>query len=143
MKRIMLMAAIAVLLSAGLTAQNETRRQNQNRAQSGTRARQETQTETQNRSSATIQEQTQNQYRNYGQMTSEQKRARNEERKALRKQQRELRMQERGIKRQEESMNREQYRDQERAAARNQGARRTTPMRNTGRGPGSPGPGRK
>ena len=56
------MAAIALLISAGLSAQNAN----------------QTRTERQNRSGETIQTQTQGQYQNYGQMTSEQKQIRNQ-----------------------------------------------------------------
>ena len=64
------MTAVALLISAGISAQNAVQTQTQ------------TEAEKQNRSSATIQTQTQGQYQNYGQMTSEQKQHRNEERHA-------------------------------------------------------------
>jgi uncharacterized cupredoxin-like copper-binding protein len=131
MKRTMLMTAAALLISAGLSAQNATRTQTQ------------TQAEKQNRSAATIQTQTQGQYQNYGQMTSEQKQLRNEERKALRKQQKELKKQQKQLRNQEASMNHEQLRDQTRANTGYRGARNTTPMRNTSRGPGQSGSRRK
>ncbi len=131
MKRIMLMAAIALLISARISAQNAVQAQTQ------------TEAEKQNRSAATIQTKTQDQYQNYGQMTSEQKQFRNEERKALKKQQKELKKQQKQLRKQDASMNEEQRRDQTRANTGNRGARTTSPMRNTTRGPRGSGPGRK
>ena len=129
MKRTMLMTAVALLIGAGISAQNAVQIQTQ------------TEAEKQNRSAATIQ--TQNQYQNYGQMTSEQKQLRNEERKALKKQQKELKKQQKQLRKHEASMNLEQRRDQTRATTGNRGARTTSPMRNTTRGPRGSGSGRK
>ena len=120
MKRTIFMTAIALLISAGLSAQNATR----------------TQTEQQNRSGATVQEQTQGQYQNYGQMTSEQKQARNAERKALKQQQKEM-------KKQEAAQKRLQYQEQDKTATQNKGARNATPQRNAARTQRSSGAGRK
>ncbi len=131
MKRTMLMTAVALLISAGISAQNAVQTQTQ------------TEAEKQNRSSATIQTQTQGQYQNYGQMTSEQKQLRNEERKALKKQQKELKKQQKELKKQQASMNKEQYKDQNRTAVQNKGARTATPMKNAAKVSGSSGPGRK
>lgn len=129
MKRTMLMTAVALLISAGLSAQNATQAQ--------------TQAEKLNRSAAPVQAQTRNQYQNYGQMTSEQKQARNAERKALKNQQKELKRQQKELKKQQASMNKEQYKDQNRTAVKNKGARTATPMKNAAKVSRSSGPGRK
>jgi membrane protein involved in colicin uptake len=131
MKRTMLMTAIALLIGAGLSAQNAVQTQTQ------------TEAEKQNRSAATIQTQTQNQYQNYGQMTSEQKQLRNEERKALKKQQKELKKQQKEMQKQEASMNGKQYMDQNRTAVKNKGARTATPMKNAAKVSRSSGPGKR
>lgn len=129
MKRTMLMTAAALLISAGISAQNAVQTQ--------------TEAEKQNRSAATIQTETQNQYQNYGQMNSEQKQLRNEERKALKRQQKQLKKQQKQLKNHDASMNQEQRRDQTRANTGNRGARTNSPMRNTTKGPRQSGQGRK
>jgi membrane protein involved in colicin uptake len=120
MKRTIFMTAIALLISTGLSAQNTTRMQ----------------TEQQNRSSATVQEQTRGQFQNYGQMTSEQKQARNAERKALKKQQKEM-------KKEQAQMNQQKNMDRNKAAAKNKGARTSTPMKNAAKVSRGSGPGKK
>jgi len=127
MKRTMLMAAVALLISAGLSAQNAN----------------QTRTEQQNRSGETIQTQTQGQYQNYGQMTSEQKQARNQERKALKKQEKELKKQQKEIRKQEAAQNRTQNMTQERTAVKNKGARTGAPMKNAAKVSKGAGPGKK
>jgi len=127
MKRTMLLAAVALLISAGLSAQNAN----------------QTRTEKQNRSGETIQTQTQGQYQNYGQMTSEQKQIRNQERKALKKQEKELKKQQKEMRKQEAAQNRTQNMTQEKTAARNKGARTGAPMKNGPKGPKGGGPGRR
>lgn len=149
MKRTMLMTAFALLISAGLTAQNAPQEQNQRgrrtqaRNQEQTSVMTQTQSENQNRSAASIQEQTWNQYRNYGEMTSEQKQARNEERKALKQQQRELKRQQKELRKQEAERNREMYTEQERASVKNQGARTSSPVRNAAKVSRSAGQGKR
>ncbi len=127
MKRTIFLTAVALLISAGMSAQNATR----------------TQTEQQNRSAATVQEQTQGQYQNYGQMTSEQKQARNAERKALKQQEKELKKQQKQQKMQDQQMKQEQYMDQNKAAVKNKGARTATPMKNAAKVSRGSGPGKK
>jgi len=127
MKRTMLMAAVALLISAGLSAQNANR----------------TRTEQQNRSGETIQAQTQGQYQNYGQMTSEQKQIRNQERKALKNEKKMLKKQQKETKKQEAAQNRNQYMEQEKTAANNKGARTATPMKNAAKVSKGAGPGKK
>jgi hypothetical protein len=80
--------------------------------------------------------QTREQYKNYGQMTREQKQARNAERKALKKQQREM-------KKQEALQKREQSMEKEKPAARNSGARPAGPRPDVRKAPKGPGAGRK
>lgn len=149
MKRTILMAAIALLISAGLSAQNaaqeqtRTGRRTQSRNQEQTGTMTQTQAGNQNRSAATVQEQTQNQYRNYGEMTSEQKQVRNEERKALKQQKKELKRQQKEIRKQETAQNREMYKEQERASVKNQGARTGSPVRNAAKVSRSAGQGRR
>jgi membrane protein involved in colicin uptake len=123
----MLMAAIALLISGGLSAQNAT----------------QTRTESQNRSGETIQTQTQGQYQNYGQMTSEQKQIKNQEKKALKKQEKELKKQQKEMKKQETAQNRNQNMTQEKTAAKNKGAGSTAPMKNATKVSKGPGPGKK
>ena len=127
MKRTMLLAAVALLISAGLSAQNANR----------------TRTEQQNRSGETIQTQTQGQYQNYGQMTSEQKHLRNQERKALKKQEKELKKQQKEMRKQEAAQKRTQTMTQDKTAVRNKGARTGAPMKNGPKGPKGGGPGRR
>jgi len=127
MKRTMLMAAIALLISAGLSAQNAN----------------QTRTERQNRSGETIQTQTQGQYQNYGQMTSEQKQIRNQEKRALKKQEKELKKQQKEMRKQEAAQNRTQNMTQEKTAAKNKGARTATPMKNAAKVSKGSGPGKK
>lgn len=127
MKRTIFLTAIALLISAGLSAQNATR----------------TQTEQQNRSGATVQEQTQGQYQNYGQMTSEQKQARNAERKALKQQEKEMKKQQKQMQKQEAQMNQEKVQSQSKTAVKNKGARTATPMKNAAKVSRGSGPGKK
>jgi len=126
MKSKMLMAVAALMISAGITAQEPTRTQTQ--TQSGERTQVQTQTDRQNRSGATIQTQTQGQYQNYGQMTKEQKQARNAERKALKKQQKEAKKLQKQLKKQEAVKQGNANMYQEKAAIKNKGARRATPQ---------------
>jgi len=121
------MAAVALLISAGLSGQNANR----------------TRTEQQNRSGETIQTQTQGQYQNYGQMTSEQKHLRNQERKALKKQEKELKKQQKEMRKQEAAQKRTQTMTQDKTAVRNKGARTGAPMKNGPKGPKGGGPGRR
>ncbi|MDX9727474.1 MAG: hypothetical protein RBT38_13925 [Bacteroidales bacterium] len=127
MKRTIFMTAIALLISAGMSAQNAA----------------QTQAEKQNRSAAAVQEQTQNQYKNYGQMTSEQKQARNAEKKALKMQQKELKKQQKKMKQQEAQMNQEKVQSKSQTAVRNKGARTAAPMKNAAKVSRGSGPGRK
>jgi len=127
MKRTMLMAAVALLLSAGLSAQNSN----------------QTRTEQQNRSRETIQNQTGGQSKNYGQMTSEQKQLRNEERKALKKQEKEMKKQQKQMRKQEAARNRTQNMNQEKTGAKNMGTRNAGPMKNAPKGARGGGPGRR
>jgi len=70
-----------------------------------------TRTEKQNRSGETIQ--TQGQYQNYGQMTSEQKQIRNQERKALKQQEKEMKKLQKEMRKQEAAQNRNKNMTQE------------------------------
>jgi hypothetical protein len=126
MKRTMLMAAIALIISAGLSAQNA----NQNQAQQGTLTR--AQARSQEQAGTMTQAQAQ-----------AQKQARNEEKKAFKKQQKEMKMQQKQLKNQQGSLNRERYMEQEKTAAKNQGARPATPQRNAVKASRSSGPGKK
>ncbi len=125
----MLMTAFALLISSGLSARDATQTQ--------------TRAEKQNRSAATIQTQTRNEYQNYGQMTSEQKQARNAERKALKNQQKELKRQQKELKKQQASMNQERNRDLRRTEAGNRTASNATSMKNAVKVSRGSGPGRK
>ena len=127
MKRTMFVVAIALLISAGLSAQNAS----------------QTRTEKQNRSGETIQTQTQGQYQNYGQMTSEQKQIRNQERKALKQQEKEMKKQQKEMRKQEAAQNRNKNMTQEQTAAKNKGARTATPMKNAAKVSKGAGPGKK
>jgi len=127
MKRTIFLTTVALMISAGLSAQNATR----------------TQTEQQNRSAATVQEQTQGQYQNYGQMTSEQKQARNAERKALKQQEKELKKQQKQMQKQEAKMKQEKVQSQTKNAVKNQGARKATPVKNAAKVSRGSGPGKK
>jgi len=127
MKRTIFMTAIALLISAGMSAQNAA----------------QTQTERQNRSASAVQEQTQSQYKNYGQMTSEQKQARNAEKKALKQQEKELKKQQKQMKQQEAQMNQEMVRSKSQTAVKNKGARTAAPMKNAAKVSRGSGPGKK
>ena len=147
MKRRMFFAAIALLISAGITAQEATPAQTRDRAQTGTQTQAQTQTQTQagtmtqTQAGAMTQEQTQ--YKNQGQETKAQKQARNEARKAQKKAQKEAKMQNKTNEGQG-TMTRERAMDQEKAgtATRNKGAARPAGPAKTGTGtPASKGPG--
>ena len=126
MKRTMFVVAIALLISASLSAQNAS----------------QTRTEKQNRSGETIQTQTQGQYQNYGQMTSEQKQIRNQERKALKQQEKEMKKQQKEMRMQEVAHTRNQNMTQENAA-RVKGVRTGAPMKNPAKVLKGAGQGRK
>jgi len=166
MKKQIIMAVTALFISAAITAQQATQAGTQTRekAQSGTqtqtRAGAQTQTQTQagirTQTQTRIQDQSQtatkaqsgtmaqtqtriqdqSQYKNQGQMTMAQKQARNEERKALKKQQKEM-------KNQEAVKEGNVYREQEKTATQNRGARTATPQRQAAKVSRSTGAGRK
>lgn len=140
------MAAVALLISAGITAQEQeqtatqtqTRKQEQSRSQAGTRAQ----------GLPANQVEVPDQYRNRGQMVSERRHARNEERKALKRQQKEQKKREKALPGeksmdQEGAMEREREMKQEKAAPQNRGARPAAPKGNAVKASRGSGPGKR
>lgn len=150
MKRKMFFAAIALLISAGITAQEATQTQTRDQAQTGTQTQTRAQTQTQNQAGTMTQTQAgtmtqeQAQYKNQGQETKAQKQARNEARKAEKKAQKEAKMQNKTNEGQG-TMTREKAMEQEKTgtATQNKGAARPAGPAKTAtkvsKGPGSGG----
>lgn len=146
MKRKMFFTAIALLISAGIMAQDAT----QTQAREREKVKTENKTQQRDREQKTDQERAQgqnydqSQYKNYGQQNRAQKQARNEARKAQKRAQKEAKMQNKAIEGQG-TMTRERAMEQEKAGAGKQnkgGARPSGPAKTgTGTPQGSRGPG--
>ena len=132
MKTKVILTIAALLIGAALaaqtsgSAQSQTKRREQEKTQ--TRTQDQTQAQTQTRTQDPVQ--AQDQYKNHGQMVSDQKHARNQERKAQKNRDKELKRQQKELKKQEKMMKRDgtgpyhqQNMEQGGAGHKNQGAR--------------------
>ncbi len=124
MKNQVILTFAALLISAAVTAQTTQPAQSQSQNQK----REQAQTHT--RTQDPVQAQTEDQYKNHGQMVSDQKHARNQERKAQKNRDKELKRQQKELKKQEKKMKKDgtgpfhqQNMEQGGAGPRNQGAR--------------------
>ena len=167
MKKQIFISAAVLLLSAALSAQTtqQSRPQGQGKTQAHDRTQEQSGTMTQTREKKGTptrtqtgrQEAMQAGYKNYGQMTSTQKHARNEERKALKKQQKELKKQQKEMNKHQREMNnhqkeiknqdaiqkREKNMEREKTATMSKGANKATPPRTGAKMSKSAGPGGK
>jgi hypothetical protein len=134
MKSKAILTIAALLAGAVLTAQTTEPVQSQNhrreQAQTQTRTQDPAQAQTQTRTQDPVQAQTQTQYKNQGQMVSDQKHARNQERKAQKNQEKEMKRQQKELKKQEKKMKQDgtgpyhkQNMEKGGAGPRNQGAK--------------------
>ncbi len=137
MKKQLLMAVLALFISAVLSAQMTEEARSQK--QSGRQSKVQTQEQAGTRTQTGRQEAMQAGYKNNGQMTKAQKQARNEERKALKKQQKALKKQQK----RHASLNSEQYMKQEKTATQNKGARPAAPQKSSAKMAKSAGSGGK